>query len=261
MRLKQLFSAACALVAAGAPGRALARPATVSIAAAANLTYALDALTAEFRREAPEVTVTTAYGASGNLLAQIEHGAPFDLFLSADAEFPHNLIEAGGADATTLRTFALGRLVLWTTRADLDPSDLAKLVRNSTVKKVAIAQPRSAPFGRAAQAALEKLGLWQTVQPKLVFGENISQTAQFVDTGNADAGFVAMSLVVATRLAHRGRWTEVPPALYGHVPLEQAGILTSHGAANEAARRYLAFLRSDAAREILDRFGYGVPAH
>ena len=233
----------------------------MSIAAAANLTYALEPLNAEFEHEHPGMTVTAAYGASGNLLAQIEHGAPFDLFLSADTDFAKRLAASGDGNPATLRTFALGRLVVWTTRSDLDPANIAKVVRTDSVKKLAIAQPRTAPFGRAAQMALTRLGLWTEAQPKLVVGENISQTAQFVETGNADAGFVAMSLVIATQLAHRGRWAEVPASLYADVPLEQACILTKHGANNDAARQYLAFLKTDTARQILDRFGYGVPAH
>lgn len=257
--LRRLICHAIVTCLLAAIGRA-ERP-TVSIAAAANLTYALDALNGEFQREHPGVTVTAAYGASGNLLAQIEHGAPFDIFLSADAEFPQRLAAAGEGEASTRRTFALGRLVLWTTRADLNPADIRAVVLSDSVKKLAIAQPRTAPFGHAAQVALTRLKLWAAAQPKLVIGENISQTAQFVDTGNADAGFVAMSLVVATRVAHRGRWAEVPASLYAEAPLEQACILTKHGTGNDAARQYLAFLKTDAARQILDRFGYGVPVH
>lgn len=233
---------------------------TVSIAAAANLTYVLDALDAEFRHETGDVTVTAAFGASGNLFAQITHGAPFDVFLSADADYPKKLAEAGYGDAATLRTFAVGRLVLWTLRDDVPTADIARVMQMAAIRKVAIAQPKTAPYGRAAQVALETLGAWQAAQPKLVIGENISQTTQFVDTGNADVGFVAMSLVASSRLANVGHWSEVPAKLYASVPLDQACILTKHGAHNDAARQYLVFLRSDAARKILEHFGYGAPA-
>lgn len=231
----------------------------VSVAAAANLVYALDALNAGFKRTASEVTLTATTGASGNLFAQIKNGAPFDVFLSADTEYPAAMIDAGLGDAGTLRTFATGRLVLWTTRAGVDPSDLAAAVRAAMVKKIALAQPKIAPYGRAAQAALEMLGAWRDVQPKLVFGESVSQTAQFVQTGNADLGFVAMSLVLSPALANKGRWKEVPAEMYAAISLDHAGVLTKRGAANPAAKRYLEFLGSEAAKKILREFGYGIP--
>jgi molybdate transport system substrate-binding protein len=232
---------------------------TVSVAAAANLVYALDALNAAFRQAAPAVTVTTATGASGSLVAQLRNGAPFDVFLSADLDYPRALINDGEADASSLTTFATGRLVLWTTRPGLSLDDLAAAVRNPAVKKLAVANPATAPYGRAARQTLEKLGLWADAQPKLVVGENISQTAQFIETGNADAGFVALSLVLSPKLADRGRWAEIPPALYASVPLDHAGVLTKRGARNPAARRYLEFLASAPAKKILRDFGYGVP--
>lgn len=232
---------------------------TVSVAAAANLVHALEALNAEFRKQAPEVAVTSTSGASGSLLAQIRNGAPFDVFLSADTDYPKQLVAAGAGDAATLRTFATGRLVFWTTRTDLAVTDPAATVRHATVKKIAIAQPRTAPYGRAAQTALEKLGAWTDAQPKIVFGENITQTAQFVETGNADAGFVALSLVLSSRLANKGKWTEVPVTLYGVGTLDHAGVLTNRGATNPAAKRYLDFLASDAAKKIFRDFGYQVP--
>jgi molybdate transport system substrate-binding protein len=231
----------------------------VSIAAASNLVFALESLNTEFKRTAPGIEVTATTAASGSLFAQIKNGAPFDVFLSADTDYPKQIIAEKLGDPATLRTFATGRLVLWTTRTDLDVSDLAAVVRNPTVKKLSLAQPRSAPYGRAAQAALERLGAWSVAQPKIVFGENITQTAQFAETGNADAGFVALSLVLSPRLANKGRWTEVPPAHYAGVPLDHAGVLTLRGAANPAAKRYLDFLASEPAKKILRDFGYGVP--
>ena len=231
---------------------------SVSVAAAANLVYALDALNTAFRAAEPGVTVTTAIASSGNLVAQINNGAPFDVFLSADLDYPQALIAAGRAEAASLTPFAVGRLVLWTTRPGLDLPSLAATLRNPAVRKIAIASPRTAPYGRAAEEAMKKLGLWTDAQSKLVTGENISQTAQFVATGNADVGFVALSLVLAPKLAERGRWLEVPANLYA--PITQGAVLTTRGAANPAAVRYLAFLRTPAARKVLERFGYGVPA-
>jgi molybdate transport system substrate-binding protein len=234
-----------------------AAPTALSVAAASNLVYALDALDAEFAKAAPGVTVTSATGASGSLVAQIEHGAPYDVFLSADPDFPRALVKAGQADAGSLSAFAVGRLVLWTTEAGVDVSDIPAAVRSPVVKKLAIANVATAPYGRAAKEALEKLGAWADAQPKLVVGENISQTAQFVDTANADAGFVALSIVVSPKLKEKGRWTEVPAGLYGS--LEQCAVITVHGSSNPAAARYIAFLHSAAARAILQQFGYGIP--
>jgi len=231
---------------------------TVSIAAAANLIYVLEELNSTFHAIAPDITVTTATGASGTFVAQIKNGAPYDLFLSADLDYPHALIVAGQADARTLTPFATGRLVLWTTHSDLPLTDLTATVRDPRVKKIALAQPTTAPYGRAAQEALALLNLWHETQPKIVFGENITQTTQFIESGHADAGFVALSLVLAPNLKNRGRWIEVPAALYA--PLTQGAILTTRGAANPAAERYLAFLQSVTARAILARYGYASAA-
>jgi molybdate transport system substrate-binding protein len=205
----------------------------------------------------PEVAVTVSTGASGDLVAQIEHGAPYDVFLSADLHFAQVLTSAGAADPQSLSTFAYGRLVLWTTRAGIDVTDVASAVRNPAVQRLAIANTSTAPYGRAARQALEKLGVWADAQPKLVVGESISQTTQFVETGNADAGFVALSVVLSPKLKGRGAWSEVPAALYE--PLGQAAVITGHGAGNPAAERYLAFLHGAAARAVLEQFGYGTP--
>lgn len=231
----------------------------VAVAAAANFVYALDALNAAFKRAEPDTRVVTTTGASGNLFAQIKNGAPFDVFLSADTDYPTQIVAAGLGDPSTLVTFATGQLVLWTTRAEVDLSDLRAALRSPRVRKIAIAQPKTAPYGRAALATLEKLEVGSVTQPKLVMGENITQTAQFVQTGNADLGFVARSLVLSPQLAKQGHWVVVPAELYASVPLDHAAVLTQRGAANPAAKRYLDFLKTDAAKAILRNFGYGVP--
>lgn len=238
---------------------ALRAAGTVTVAAASNFIYALDTLHAEFRRAEPDVALTVVTGASGNLFAQIAHGAPIDVFLSADTDYPQQLVARRLGDAASLRTFATGRLVFWTVRTDLDVADLAAAVRAPAVKRIAIATPQHAPYGRAAEAALAAFGVLADARPKLVLGENITQTAQFVETGNADAGFVALALVRSPRLAGLGRWAEVPPARYAPVSLDHAAVLTRRGAPNAAARRYLAFLASEPAKKILRDFGYGTP--
>jgi molybdate transport system substrate-binding protein len=229
----------------------------LSIAAAANLVFVLDELDAQFKRTDPGTDLSVTTGASGNLVAQIQNGAPFDLFLSADMEFPQALIARGGAERATLTKFAVGRRVRWTTRPGLAFASVADAVRSPAVLKLAIANTQSAPYGRAARQALTQLGLWTEAQPKLVVGENISQTAQFVQTGNADAGFVAMSLVLSPKTKGQGKWIEVPADLYA--PLDQGAVITGHGRDNAAAKRYLAFLLSPAAQEIFARFGYRAP--
>jgi len=229
----------------------------VAVAAAANLVYVLEPLNAEFAKTDPGVDVESEIGASGNLVAQIGNGAPYDVFLSADMEYPKKLVQAGGAQASSLVTFAVGKLALWTTRPELDLSSVESVVRNPKVAKLAIANPSVAPYGRAAEQVLAKLGLTGVARAKLVFGENITQTAEYVSSGNADAGFVALSLVFSPKLKDKGRWLEVSPELYD--PIAQGGVLTNRGAANPAARRYLAFLTSPAARRVFAQFGYGLP--
>jgi molybdate transport system substrate-binding protein len=201
--------------------------------------------------------VTVATGASGSLTAQIRNGAPYDVFLSADLAYPRSLIESGDAEGRTLKPFANGQLVLWTTRRDLELTSIPALIGDKSVRKIALANPATAPYGRAAQEALEHMDLWKTAPARLVFGENIAQTAQFVATGNADAGFVALSLVLSSQLKQRGQWIAVPTSSYA--PISQGAILTRRGAANPTARRYLEFLSSDEARVILEHFGYLVP--
>jgi len=229
----------------------------LSVAAAANLSYALEALNAEFKGANPGIDVTVAVGATGSLVAQIRNGAPYDVLLSADPEFPEALVESGHADPKSLTAFAVGRLVLWTVKPGLGVSDIGAAVRSPQVRALAIANTASAPYGRAARQALERLGLWADARPKLVTAENIAQATQFVETGNADAGFVALSAVVSPRLKGRGRWLEVPASLYE--PLTQVAVITAHGSANPGAARYVAFLLGDAARRILGEFGYGIP--
>lgn len=228
------------------------------VAAAANLSPVMPALVAAFHEAHPHITVETSFGASGSLVAQIRHGAPYDVFLSADLDYPRALITAGQADEKSLVVFAIGQLVLWSRQENLDLSDLAAALRAPTVGKIAIAHPDTAPYGRAAKETLEQLGLWALLRPKLVVAENISQTVQFVDSGNADLGFVTFSALKTPALTGRGSWQIIPAALY--LPLMQGGVITQRGAGQPSAQRFMEFLRSDSARNIFARFGYGMPA-
>jgi molybdate transport system substrate-binding protein len=229
----------------------------LSIAAAANLVYALESLTAEFKQAESSTVVTVITGASGSLVAQIQNGAPFDVFLSADVEYPEKLVSLGLADPGSFTKFAVGRLVLWSTRPQVDVKSVTALVRDPGIRKIAVANLTTAPYGKAAREALTKLGVWQDAERKIVIGENITQTAQFVETGNADAGFVAMSLVLSPKLKDKGRWQEIDADLYS--PLEQGAVITRRGGNNPASARFLTFLSGPEARAVLERFGYRVP--
>ena len=237
--------------------RAACAAETLSIAAASDLVFCLEKLNSAFSRAHPEVQLKTSVGSSGNFFAQIRNGAPFDVFLSADVAYPRELIAAGSADAASITPYAIGRIVLWTTRAELDLSAGVAATSQPAIKRLAIANPAHAPYGRAAREALQQANQWESVQPRLVLGENISQTAQFVETGNADAGIVALSLVLSPRLKNVGRYVEIPES--AHAPLEQAAVLTTRGATNARARAYLEFLRSSDARTIFDEFGFRLP--
>jgi molybdate transport system substrate-binding protein len=232
------------------------RAESLSLAAASDLVYCLEELNAVFREAHPGVDLKSSTGASGSIFAQIQNGAPFDVFLSADVRYPHELIKAGLAEKKSLQIYAIGHLVVWTNTDGVDVSGGLDALAAPAVKKIALANPEHAPYGRAARAALEQAGLWDRVKDRLVFGENIAQTAQFIETGNADAGIVALSLVMSPRLAKTGRWTPIPVEMSPR--LEQAAVLTKRGRSNPAAARYLEFLASREARAVFDRYGFRV---
>lgn len=229
----------------------------LTVAAAANFVFALDDLHAAFAEAEPAVGLTISTGSSGGLATQIWNGAPFDVYLSADLDYPRSLIAAQAAVADSLRVFAVGRLVLWTTTPRVELDSIADTVQAPAVRHLAIANTETAPYGRAAREVLTHLDLWDALQRKIVFGESVSQAAQYVETGNAQAGLVALSLLMSPQLKERGRWLEVPPELYAQ--LEHGVIITAHGADNPAAKRFVDFLSSEPAREVLQRFGYQVP--
>jgi molybdate transport system substrate-binding protein len=230
----------------------------LAIAAAADLQFALVEVTSAFALANPGVTVTVTHGSSGNFYAQLLNKAPFDLFLSADLSYPRKLVEAGVADGTTEFLYSRGHLVLWVPKAS--PIAVEQLgmraLLHPAAKKVAIANPRVAPYGRAAEAALARLGLLEAVQPRLVFGENITQTAQFVQTGAADIGILALSLAKAPVMAASGRFWELPEDAYP--PLEQGGVILNHARNRADALAFRAFMQSPPALEILRRYGFMV---
>ncbi len=224
----------------------------ITIAAAADLNFAMPEIARQFRAARRAVEWEIAYGSSGNFFAQISNGAPFDVFLSADVEYPRKLAAAGVGMGNSVFTYAVGRLVVWVPAAS--PLDPATALGEPAVKHVAIANPQHAPYGRAAQAALRSLGLYASVEPKLVFGENIAQTLQFVESGAADAGIVALSLALAPAERARGRYWEIPLDAYPR--MEQGGIILKD---SQPAREFRAFLLSAGGRRILKQYGFFVP--
>jgi molybdate transport system substrate-binding protein len=227
----------------------------VTVAAAADLTYCVPVIDAAFENANPGAVVKVSFGSSGNFFQEIRNGAPFDVFLSADMQYPATLAKDGLAEAPV--KYAEGRLVLWTMKSGVDVSRGLVALRDPAVKHVAVANPDHAPYGRAAKAALIHEHLQEELTPKFVYGENIAQTAQYVQTGNADAGLVAMSLVAAPQFAHAGHFYEIPAEEYP--ALDQAAAVTKAGAGNALAKAYVAFLQTDEARKILERFGFRLP--
>lgn len=231
-------------------------PRSIAIAAAADLQFALPEVKAAFVTAHPGIEVAITYGSSGNFYAQLTQKAPFDLFLSADVDYPNKLVAAGLADGSTAFRYSRGRLVLWVRKDSLIPVEQLGMqsLLHPAAQKIAIANPRHAPYGRAAEGALSKLGLLATVRPRLVFGENIAQTAQFVQSGAADIGILALSLAKAPAMASSGRVWEVPIDAYP--PLEQGGVILNQTRDRPAALAFRNFLQSSKGIEILRRHGF-----
>ncbi|MBZ5648655.1 MAG: molybdate ABC transporter substrate-binding protein [Acidobacteriia bacterium] len=229
----------------------------ITVAAAADLQYALKEVAARFEKESGN-TVKLTFGSSGNFYSQIANGAPFDVFLSADSEYPKKLIEAGAADRNSLFVYGVGRIVLWVPGASkLDLNKGLKVLLDPAVRKVALANPQHAPYGRAAVAALRHEGLYDQVSGKFVFGENISQTMHFIESGNVDAGFVALSLATAPPTQGRGRYWVVPQDFYPTI--EQAAVVISHSPKKKTASAFLDFLRKPEIVELMGRYGFERP--
>ena len=231
----------------------------VNVAAAADLKFALDDIAAEFRKNHSDIDLRITYGSSGNFYSQLANRAPFDLFLSADVSYADRLIESGLARKDSKFLYAVGRIVLWVPKdSSLDLSKLGmEAVLDPAVKKLAIANPQHAPYGRAAEAALKTHRLWDKVQDKLVLGENIAQTAQFAQSGTVDAAIVALSLARSPMMRDSGRYIVIPPADYP--PLQQAGVILSGAQDTVAAEQLRHFIISPDARKILKNYGFDQP--
>lgn len=254
-----LLLAACAPMAPPAPGvpPSPSPPRQLTVAVAANFQGAAQALAAAYQQQTG-VELKLAFGSSGNFFAQIQNGAPFDVFLSADMEYPRRLVEAGQAAAGSLRAYATGKLALWAPASGpVDPGQGLQTLTQAAVHRVAIANPATAPYGAAAVAALKSAGLDEQLQSKLVTGDSVAQAAQFVRSGAAEAGLVALSQTVEAPLKDGGRTWVVPPANY---PAIQQGAVVLRGSRAPAeSERFLDFLRTPPAVDILTKYGYDAP--
>jgi len=237
--------------------RAQQQQTPLRVAAAADLQFALKDIAQQYEHQTGR-KVEITFGSSGNFFSQLRNGAPFDVFFSADVEYPNRLRQDNLIEPDSLLKYAVGRIVVWMP-AD-SKIDLAaqkwKALLDPSVQKIAIANPEHAPYGRAAVEALKHAGLYDQVQSKLVYGENISQAAQFVQSGNAQAGIIALSLAVSPAMKSGQRWG-IPIDQYA--PIEQAAVILKTAPDKAAARAFLAFVSSDAGQRTLGNFGFAIP--
>lgn len=228
---------------------------SITIAAASDLRFALDEIIEIYQAESGRPSIRVIYGSSGKMTTQIKHGAPYDLFFSADIRFPEMLYRDGFA-VTTPTVYALGRLVLWSARHDVSDLTLADLT-DAKFRRIAIAQPDHAPYGLRAQEALQAVGVWTAIEERLVFGENIAQTAQMAESGAADAAIIALSLAMFPRLAARG-YGLIDDAL--HQPLTQGYVITRYGANKAAVEHFAQFMQTASAHRIMQHYGFIMPS-
>ena len=234
-----------------------ARAAEISVAAAADLKFAMADLSAQFEKQTGN-KVNVTYGSSGNFFSQLQNGAPFDLFFSADVDYAQRLESAGLAEPGSLYRYAVGNLALWAPAdSRLDLAAGWKVLLDDRVQKIAIANPDHAPYGRAAVAAMQKAGVYEQVKSKLVFGDNISQAAQFAQSGNAQVGIVALSLAISPGMRDGKRW-DIPQDM--HPPIEQAVVLMKNAKNKEVALAFLDFVKTEKARATLAKYGFTFPA-
>jgi molybdate transport system substrate-binding protein len=230
----------------------------ITVAAASDLQFAMQDVAARFEKETGR-TVKAIYGSSGNFFQQIQNGAPFDMFFSANLDYPKKLEAAGLIEPGSFYGYAQGKIVIWVrNESKLDLSTGMKIFLDPSVNKIAVANPQHAPYGQAAVAAMQKENIYEKVKDKFVLGENISQTASFVVSGSADVGIVALSLALSPNMKDKGRYVEVPAAEYP--PLEQACVVLASSKNKEGARQFLLFIRTAAIADVLRSYGFDVQA-
>jgi molybdate transport system substrate-binding protein len=230
----------------------------ITIAAASDLNFAFKEIVAEYEKTTGN-HVKLTLGSSGNFYAQIQNGAPFDLYFSADIAYPRKLEEAGLTVPGSIYQYAVGRIVMWTGHESrIDVTQGFETLREATVKKIAIANPKHAPYGRAAVAAMEYFKVYDQVKDKLILGENISQAAQFVESGAADVGIIALSLALAPPMQAAGHYWEIPADAYP--PIEQGAVILMGGKNQESAKAFLSFIQGAEGQTMMKRYGFVVPS-
>jgi molybdate transport system substrate-binding protein len=231
---------------------------SITVAAASDLTYAMNEVAANFQKETG-CEVRLSLGSSGNFLTQIENGAPFDVFFSADIAWPKQLESKGLAAPGSTYLYADGKIVLWARNdSRVDVGKGFSVLRDPSVKKIAIANPAHAPYGRAAEEALRRAGVYEAVKDRLVLGENTSQTAEFVESGNADVGLLALSLVATPEMKDKGRGWMIPENLYA--PIQQGAVVIRMAPNPQGARKFFEYIKKPAAVAIFARYGLALPA-
>ncbi len=230
----------------------------ITVAAAADLQFVMQEITGRFEKETGK-TVKLIYGSSGNFFQQIRNGAPFDMFFSANLDYPTKLESAGLTEPGTFYQYAVGKIVIWVpSDSKLDVTSGLRSLLDPSIKKIAIANPQHAPYGQAAVAAMKKEGVYDKVADKFVLGENISQTASFVVSGSADVGIVALSLALSPNMKDKGRYTEIPSGEYP--PIEQACVVLKSSRQKETAKAFLNFIKTPAVTELFRTYGFAVPS-
>ncbi len=225
----------------------------IRIAAASDLSSVLPEIVSKFQSSSCRAVVS--YGSSGNFYQQLQNAAPFDVFLSADRQYPQKLQDSGLTLPGTFTEYASGKLVLWArNESHLDLAQGLKVLASSSVKKIAIANPQHAPYGRAAVAALNSAGVYQKVSSKLVLGENVSQAAVFAQSGNADAGIIPLSLALTPSLKSAGTYVELPATTYP--PIRQAAVVMKYSKTPDCARHFVESLKSPSTQKLLQQFGF-----
>jgi len=234
-----------------------ARAGEITVAAASDLTFVFKEVGARFQKETGN-TIKLSFGSSGNFFSQIKNGAPFDMFFSADVSFPKKLEAAGLTEPGSIYEYATGKLVIWVpSKSKLDINQGLKVLLDPSIGKIAIAEPVHAPYGAAAVAAMQHEGIYDQVKGKLVKGDNILQTAQFVESGNADVGLIALSLALAPPMKSAGRYFEVPPSDYP--PIIQAAVILKSARDKDTSEKFLKFLKEPSSVEIMKQYGFVPP--
>jgi molybdate transport system substrate-binding protein len=229
-------------------------PRSLNVAVASNLSRAIDVINHAYELKYPDVKIKKIVGSTGQLVAQIEHGAPNDILLAADSLYVDLLIRNKRVDSNNVYVFAHGVLVLWSKDLGLDLLDLKTSLLDKKVTRIAIANPNTAPFGRAAQEVIKNLALRDELNSKLVIAETVAQAAQFVESSNAQLGFIALSSILALPIQAQGKWLVISPKLYA--PLEQTAVVLQNRNVSMDAYNYTLFLSSLKAQKILADYGY-----